>query len=1278
MDWVLDRDGGDGERLCLRGRRVQRGTRARTLLLAGTALAGALILAPSLAQAQNATWTGSTSGDWNTNANWAPASVPTGTATFDATGLTQAVTVSADASIDTIALSAGAPTYSYTINPGVAFDIVGAGIVNNSANAPNFLNSGTLSFSNSSTAANANIINNSFLNFNNASSVGSASLVNNGFLGFSNTSTAATATILNNTTITFQDSSSAGSAVITNSGGASLISFADTSTAGSATITTNGGALTQFTGRGDGGSAQFITAAGGRVDFSGTTGAAGNNQVTAGSIAGAGTYQLGGNQLTVGSNNLSTTVSGAIEDGGTFGGTGASLVKVGSGVLTLSGTNTYTGATTVNAGTLIAASNGALPTTAVTVNTGATLTIADGVVADIGSLAGGGSVQIGTTDATTALFIGLVNPATTTFSGAITGPGSLELDGGQLTLTGAGNNIGGNLDLCACDVGGITIKGGAFVVGGNTSVAGGTLAVTNGGTLATGDLLVGTKMVIDGAGSTVTATGNTGIGLLGSGPLGAGALTISGGGVLNSQGPTEIDNFAGTPTVTVTGVASKWNVSGPMTVGNGTFGGPGTLTISNGGSVNATGAFMEIGDQADGSSLVTVTGAGSTLNVTNSLTLGHPCACTSGTLTIADGAVVNSPGFTGIGAGSTLNLGTGGLAGSIVTPVIVDDGRILANFTDALTLAAAISGTGTLTKAGSGTLTLSGTNTYTGATTINGGTLSVNGSITSAAAVNAGGTLAGTGTVADITVNAGGTLAPDPPAAPGTLTSTGSLLLNPGATYLVQVTPTAASTTNISNTATLTGATLAINATGAEYTLGTRYTVLTALSGLGGTTFANTTATSGPVKATISYDANDVFITLSQALLGSQLPPGLNANQTNVANAINNFINAGGTLPPAFQNLFYLSPSQLAQALTQLGGQNNAGGGQQSGFQMMNEFMLLMLNPFDADRGGFGGGGFGAGSAISRFAPERELPPEIARAYAAVTPPSERTIPFNARWNVWASAFGGANNTNGDPNGTGSANFAARTAGVAAGLDYRLSPDTLIGFALAGGGTSWSLAQGLGGGRSDVFQAGLYGSQKFGPWYVSGAVAFANYWASTTRTITLPAVDTLNAGFNAQSWGGRAEAGYRISWTPVNLAPYVALQAQTFSTPNYSETATSGSNTFALSYAAHTGSVVRSEIGSWASRTFLLADNALVTAFGRAAYAHDWQDTPQASATFLGLAPVASFITNGTKPTADLAVMTAGAEIRMANGWALMGKFDGEFGQGTQTYVGTGGVRFAW
>jgi hypothetical protein len=45
--------------------------------------------------------------------------------------------------------------------------------------------------------------------------------------------------------------------------------------------------------------------------------------------------------------------------------------------------------------------------------------------------------------------------------------------------------------------------------------------------------------------------------------------------------------------------------------------------------------------------------------------------------------------------------------------------------------------------------------------------------------------------------------------------------------------------------------------------------------------------------------------------------------------------------------------------------------------------------------------------------------------------------------------------------------------GFAGGMDYHVAPDTILGFALAGGGTDWALAQGLGGGRSDSFQVGL-------------------------------------------------------------------------------------------------------------------------------------------------------------------------------------------------------------
>ena len=53
--------------------------------------------------------------------------------------------------------------------------------------------------------------------------------------------------------------------------------------------------------------------------------------VTTGSIEGSGLVFLGGVNLTVGTNNLSTTFSGLMQDGGISGGTGGSLTKTGTG-----------------------------------------------------------------------------------------------------------------------------------------------------------------------------------------------------------------------------------------------------------------------------------------------------------------------------------------------------------------------------------------------------------------------------------------------------------------------------------------------------------------------------------------------------------------------------------------------------------------------------------------------------------------------------------------------------------------------------------------------------------------------------------------------------------------------------------------------------------------------------------------------------------------------------------------------------------------------------------
>jgi outer membrane autotransporter protein len=570
-----------------------------------------------------------------------------------------------------------------------------------------------------------------------------------------------------------------------------------------------------------------------------------------------------------------------------------------------------------------------------------------------------------------------------------------------------------------------------------------------------------------------------------------------------------------------------------------------------------------------------------------------------------------------------------------------------------------------------GTFVLNAMNTYAGATTVNSGAaFIVNGSIaaSSGLTVDQGGAVGGTGILPTTTIN--GTLSPGytiggTPVI-GTITVSGNLAFGPSGMYSVLLSPTASSSTNVTGTASLAGT---VSATFSSDTYKRKsYTILHADGGLGATFNALTTSNLPTnFDANLKYTPTDVILDLT-AHLGRG--GNLARNHQGAADAISNAFNNRGDLPPPFQALFNLTGGSLVNALSLVSGEA-ATGAQQGAFQLGNQFLGVMLDPFVDGRGGPGG----SGAPALAFAPEREPPSEgIALAYAKVlkAPPKPQT--FEQRWSVWGGSYGGTNRTTGDPVVAGSHDLSARAVGIAAGLDYHFTRDTVAGFALAGGGTGWSLADGLGGGKSDAFQAGLYGATKYGSAYLAAAFAFTNHWMSTDRLAF--AGDHLTASFNAQSYGGRMEGGYRFGTLYGGITPYAAIQAQSFHTAGYSEAGVIA-NGFALAFNGRDATDTRSELGARFDRTLALYTDAALSFRGRLAWAHDWVSDPTLAAAFQTL-PGASFIVNGATPARDSALVSAGTEYRLANGVTLSGKFDGEFAAHSSTYAGTGTVRYTW
>ena len=826
------------------------------------------------------------------------------------------------------------------------------------------------------------------------------------------------------------------------------------------------------------------------------------------------------------------------------------------------------------------------------------------------------------------------SPLTTTGSRAlvVTSGGDFAGTPGSITITtnGALSGRNGGIDARNLGTGAITVTANGKVTGGiyvSNSAAGTNVTVTTG----------------------TTVSGYSGISATN---YGTGALTVTANGNVTGTGTNGIgitaNNFSAGTALRVT-TAAGTTVSGGEYGINASNDGTGALTITANG--NVSGASGGAGIQArnnHGTYLSVTTGAGTTVSGGNyGITALH---YGTGALTITANGNVSGGRYSGILA-STYGAGLSVTTAAGTTVSGGTRGIYARNY-----------GLGTLTITANGNVTgASGDGIFARST--GGGpiaiTVAATGTVTSANAfaietVGAPATVSVAGTVAGSMQIAG----------PGS-----TLTFLSGAIYKVFVTPATASLANVGGTATLGGAAVTAAWANGSY-IARQYTILTAgsVSGTFNPTIANTNLPAN-FHDTLSYDATHAYLNLA---LNFAIPGGLNGNQQAVGNALTNYFNTNGTIPVVYGQLG-------AGGLSQAAGQTGTGS-QQTTFNAMGQFINLLGDPFMGRGNGINGATSAPGYAeesdrASAYAPGKRLSAE-RDAYAMFTKAPLARV-YEPRWSVWAAGFGGSQSTDGNA-AQGSNNTTSRIFGMAAGADYIFSPRTIAGFALAGGGTSFSVVN-SGSGRSDLFQAGGFIRHTVGPAYISAALAYGWQDITTDRTVTIAGIDQLRAHFNANAYSGRVEGGYRLvtPWVGgIGLTPYAAGQFTTFDLPAYAEQAIVGANTFALAYGSKSVTDARSELGLRADKSYAM-QNGVLTLRGRFAWAHDFNPDRAIGATFQAL-PGASFVVNGAAQASNSALTTASAEMKWLNGWSAAATFEGEFSNVTRSYAGKGVVRYTW
>lgn len=620
-----------------------------------------------------------------------------------------------------------------------------------------------------------------------------------------------------------------------------------------------------------------------------------------------------------------------------------------------------------------------------------------------------------------------------------------------------------------------------------------------------------------------------------------------------------------------------------------------------------------------------------------------------------------------------LRLGNGGTTGSLTGGADIAAGaELVVNRSGVADISGSLKGAGTLRQVGTGQLRLPGDSSlFAGNTVVESGSLRIDGILGGDVDLFYGTRLQGIGSIlGNLDLQDGSIFTPGN--SMGTFTVGGNMTMNAGSQLHIEIDELGNhDDVQVGGTASLAGS-LFVQPVAGTYGPGCcSYTILQAAGGVSGT-FDSVNNSLAFLNTTVTYNANDVVLSVARNGSGFGTLANLTWNQQQVSNALDG-IEAADPTNVLVGMITPLTDAQARDAYDSMSGDSLLAQANMAGTASRRFGQILSVRSSRLGLGSRSGRGESMESSLA--AVRAGNMPELPAAFAQNMNPLQYDGPTSVVEGVWLEAAGFRLNESSD-GVVGSAASSFNGNVLALGLDGYWSDSVIVGFGL--GQLKGDLAFDNRQAEADVSgaYAGFYTRfESRNGWHYKAALSVGKQDADQTRTVTIGGT-TVKAQSTAaiSNMNLDLETGFALHLGNYSMRPYAMVDVQSLKREAISET---GAGALSLQVDAATDMLGEFGVGIEFSRPWLTAGERWAQIQSGVALMLPFGDT-QREQTLRFNGTNNSYTVQATPNDTPTLQLSLGGEWYFSPRVALWGGYEGRFSSSTKEHNGVLSIQYRW